>query len=72
MRDVIIRHGEPAVRPDDVAGAIDGFGRLARGGAAAIDGFGRPEGRAAAMVRLAQGPLMDGGAVGDPFASVRG
>jgi radical SAM-linked protein len=52
--DVVVRHGEPAVRPDDVATAIERFCR-------------RPPLAPAAMVRLSQGPLVAGPAVGDPF-----
>lgn len=53
--EVVVRHSEPAVRPDDV---LRGVGR-----AGGVD-----LGAAVLVTRLAQGPLVDG-EVGDPFAS---
>jgi radical SAM-linked protein len=52
--DVIVRHGQSAVRPDDVALALERF---------LADSPSAP----AAMIRLAQGPLRPGPTVGDPF-----
>lgn len=54
--DVVLRHGTPAVRPDDVLRGLDAVAGLAAG-------------PAPLMTRLAQGPLLDSGEVGDPLAS---
>lgn len=53
--DVVLRHGTPAVRPDDVLRGLDAVAGLAAG-------------PAPLMTRLAQGPLLDSGEVGDPLA----
>lgn len=53
--DVVLRHGTPAVRPDDVLRGLDAVAGLAAG-------------PAPLMTRLAQGPLLDAGEVGDPLA----
>ena len=53
--DLVLRHQEPAVRPDDVLGGV------ARAGGLAV-------GTPVLVTRQAQGPLRDG-EVGDPFAS---
>jgi hypothetical protein len=53
--DVVLRHGTPAVRPDDV---LRGLGAAA----------GLPVDEAPLMTRLAQGPLLGSGQVGDPLA----
>lgn len=53
--DVVLRHGTPAVRPDDVLRGLDAVAGLAAG-------------PAPLMTRLAQGPLLDTGEVGDPLA----
>ena len=52
--DVVLRHGTPAVRPDDVL----------RGLTAVV---GTDTGEAPLMTRLSQGPLLAGGEVGDPL-----
>jgi radical SAM-linked protein len=52
--DVVLRHGTPAVRPDDVLRGL-----------AAVAGL--DAGEAPLMTRLAQGPLSDDGEVGDPL-----
>jgi radical SAM-linked protein len=52
--DLVLRHGVPAVRPDDVLTAL-----------AAVSGT--PMGAAPLMTRLAQGPLEESGAIGDPL-----
>jgi radical SAM-linked protein len=54
--DVVLRHGTPAVRPDDV---LRGLATVA----------GLEAGEAPLMTRLAQGPLLDSGDVGDPLAT---
>ncbi|UFN45893.1 TIGR03936 family radical SAM-associated protein [Nocardioides okcheonensis] len=54
--DVVLRHGTPAVRPDDV---LRGLATVA----------GLDAGEAPLMTRLAQGPLLDSGEVGDPLAA---
>jgi radical SAM-linked protein len=54
--DVVLRHGTPAVRPDDVLRGLEAVAGL-------------PAGEAPLMTRLAQGPLDDEGHVGDPLAS---
>lgn len=54
--EVVLRHGTPAVRPDDVL----------RGLATVAD---LDTGPAPLMTRLAQGPLLDSGDLGDPLAS---
>ena len=54
--DVVLRHGSPAVRPDDVLRGLDAVAGLAAG-------------EAPMMTRLAQGPLLESGAIGDPLAS---
>jgi len=57
--DVVLRHGTPAVRPDDI---LTGLRQTA----------GLPGGAAALFQRLAQGPLDDEtGMVGDPLAPDR-
>ncbi len=53
--DLVVRHTTPAVRPDDVLAGLAAVASLA------------PTGPAVA-VRLAQGPLLPGGLVGDPLA----
>ncbi|MCF6377009.1 TIGR03936 family radical SAM-associated protein [Nocardioides KLBMP 9356] len=53
--DVVLRHGTPAVRPDDV---LRGLTTVA----------GLDTGQAPHMTRLSQGPLLEGGEVGDPLA----
>ncbi|HET7689647.1 MAG TPA: TIGR03936 family radical SAM-associated protein [Nocardioidaceae bacterium] len=54
--DVVLRHGTPAVRPDDI---LAGLRQTA----------GLPGGAAALFQRLAQGPLeVETGTVGDPLA----
>jgi len=53
--DVVLRHGTPAVRPDDVLRGLTTVAGLAVG-------------EAALMTRLAQGPLLESGEVGDPLA----
>jgi radical SAM-linked protein len=53
---VVLRHGTPAVRPDDVLRGLEAVAGL-------------PAGEAPLMTRLAQGPLDDEGHVGDPLAS---
>jgi radical SAM-linked protein len=53
--DVVLRHGTPSVRPDDVLAALREISGLSLG--------------AALQQRLAQGPLDErGGSVGDPLA----
>lgn len=52
--DVVLRHGVPSVRPDDVLTAL-----------ATVSGSSM--GEAPLMTRLAQGPLDDSGAIGDPL-----
>ncbi len=54
--DVVLRHGVPSVRPDDV---LTGLRNVA-----GFDG-----GEQALLTRLAQGPLADDGSIGDPLAS---
>ena len=54
--DVVLRHGTPAVRPDDV---LRGLTTVA----------GLDTGEAPLMTRLAQGPLLADGEVGDPLAT---
>lgn len=54
--DVVLRHGTPAVRPDDV---LRGLTTVA----------GLDTGEAPLMTRLAQGPLLGGGEVGDPLTA---
>jgi radical SAM-linked protein len=56
--DVVLRHGTPAVRPDDV---LRGLTAVA----------GTDTGAAPLMTRLSQGPLLAGGEVGDPLAADR-
>ncbi|HEX5919354.1 MAG TPA: TIGR03936 family radical SAM-associated protein [Nocardioides sp.] len=53
--DVVLRHGTPAVRPDDVLRGLEAVTGLAAG-------------EAPLMTRLAQGPLLDSGEIGDPLA----
>jgi radical SAM-linked protein len=53
--DVVLRHGTPAVRPDDVLRGLAAVGGL-------------EPGDAPLMTRLAQGPLLETGDVGDPLA----
>jgi radical SAM-linked protein len=52
--DLVLRHGVPAVRPDDVLTAL-----------ASVSGT--PMGEAPLMTRLAQGPLGESGSIGDPL-----
>lgn len=52
---LVLRHGTPAVRPDDVLGGL-----------ATVSGF--LAGEAPLMTRLEQGPLAADGSVGDPLA----
>lgn len=54
--DVVLVHGTPSVRPDDVL----------RGLAGVHEGF--EAGPAPLMTRTAQGPLLEDGTVGNPFA----
>jgi radical SAM-linked protein len=54
--DVVLRHGTPAVRPDDV---LRGLTTVA----------GLDTGEAPLMTRLAQGPLLGSGELGDPLAT---
>jgi radical SAM-linked protein len=54
--DVVLRHGTPAVRPDDVLRGL-----------AVVTGL--DAGEAPLMTRLAQGPLTAGHEVGDPLAA---
>jgi len=54
--DVVLRHGTPSVRPDDVLTGV----RKASG----VELAGP-----ALLTRVAQGPLLPDGTVGDPFAS---
>jgi radical SAM-linked protein len=53
--DVVLRHGTPAVRPDDVLRGLTTVSGL-------------DVGEAPLMTRLAQGPLLESGEVGDPLA----
>jgi hypothetical protein len=53
--DVVLRHGTPAVRPDDVLRGLE-----------AVTGVS--VGEAPLMTRLAQGPLIGSDQVGDPLA----
>lgn len=56
--DVVLRHGSPSVRPDDVLAALHGTSGLRV--------------TAALQQRLAQGPLdLEGGTVGDPLTPDR-
>jgi len=52
--DLVLRHGVPSVRPDDV---LSGLRSVA----------GLDAGRAPLLTRVAQGPLADDGTVGDPL-----
>ena len=52
--DLVLRHGVPAVRPDDVLTALNAVS-------------GTPMGEAPLMTRLAQGPLEESGSIGDPL-----
>ena len=54
--DVVLRHGTPAVRPDDVLRGLESVAGL-------------PAGEAPLMTRVAQGPLTGSGEVGDPLAA---
>jgi radical SAM-linked protein len=54
--DVVLRHGTPSVRPDDVLRALVVV--------AGLDTLSAP-----LMTRLAQGPLGDSGELGDPLAA---
>lgn len=56
--DVVLRHGVPSVRPDDV---LTGLRVLT----------GLDAGESALLTRLAQGPLEADGSVGDPLAGPR-
>ncbi len=56
--DVVLRHGVPSVRPDDVLTGLN-----------AVTGL--EIGEAALFTRLAQGPLEDDGSIGDPLTSAR-
>jgi len=56
--DVVLRHGVPSVRPDDV---LTGLRVVA----------GLETGESALFTRLAQGPLEADGSIGDPLASPR-
>ena len=53
--DVVLRHGTPAVRPDDVLRGLEAVAGL-------------PMDEAPLMTRLAQGPLLGSDQVGDPLA----
>jgi hypothetical protein len=52
--DVVLRHGTPAVRPDDVLRGLEAVAGLAPGASPL-------------MTRLAQGPLLDSGDLSDPL-----
>jgi radical SAM-linked protein len=52
--DVVLRHGTPAVRPDDVLRGLEAVAGLAPG-------------ESPLMTRLAQGPLLDSGDLSDPL-----
>jgi radical SAM-linked protein len=54
--DVVLRHGTPAVRPDDVLRGLEAVAGMAAG-------------ESPLMTRLAQGPLLATGELGDPLAS---
>lgn len=54
--DLVLRHGVPAVRPDDVLTGLRAT-------------TGLDVGRAPLLTRLAQGPLGDDGTVGDPLGA---
>ncbi|MBC2933234.1 TIGR03936 family radical SAM-associated protein [Nocardioides sp. zg-1228] len=54
--DVVLRHGTPSVRPDDVLRALEAVAGLSVG-------------EAPLMTRLAQGPLLPSGEIGDPLAA---
>ncbi|RYB95256.1 DUF2344 domain-containing protein [Nocardioides oleivorans] len=54
--DVVLRHGTPAVRPDDVLRGLEAVAGLTAG-------------EAPLMTRLAQGPLLDSGEPGDPLGA---
>jgi radical SAM-linked protein len=54
--DVVLRHGTPAVRPDDVLRGLEAVAGLAAG-------------ESPLMTRLAQGPLVRSREVGDPLAT---
>lgn len=54
--DVVLRHGTPAVRPDDVLRGLETVAGLAPG-------------ESPLMTRLAQGPLLDSGEIADPLAA---
>ncbi|WP_210648771.1 TIGR03936 family radical SAM-associated protein [Nocardioides sp. SYSU D00065] len=54
--DVVLRHGTPAVRPDDVLRGLETVAGLSAG-------------EAPLMTRLAQGPLLASGELADPLAS---
>ena len=54
--DVLLRHGTPSVRPDDVLRGLTTVSGLVTG-------------ESPLMTRLAQGPLLDSGEIGDPLAS---
>ncbi|KRF37784.1 TIGR03936 family radical SAM-associated protein [Nocardioides sp. Soil805] len=54
--DVVLRHGVPAVRPDDVLTALVAVSDV-------------EPGPAPLMTRLAQGPLVADGTIGDPFVA---
>ena len=54
--DLVLRHGVPAVRPDDVLTALVSVSDV-------------QPGPAPLMTRLAQGPLSEDGTVGDPFVA---
>lgn len=53
--DVVLQHGTPSVRPDDVLRGLAGVAEFTAG-------------PAPLMTRVAQGPLVEDGSVGDPFA----
>jgi radical SAM-linked protein len=54
--DVVLRHSTPTVRPDDVLRGLETVAGLSAG-------------EAPLMTRLAQGPLLESGEVGDPLAA---
>jgi radical SAM-linked protein len=56
--DLVLRHAVPAVRPDDVLTGLRSSAEL-------------DPGPAPLLTRLAQGPLLDDGSVGDPLSSSR-
>ncbi len=54
--DLVLRHGVPAVRPDDVLAGLRAT-------------TGLDAGRAPLLTRVAQGPLAEDGTIGDPLSA---